>query len=84
MSSFSSLGSIPTCVGQPGTLDEFVQFSRVYPHVCGAACYPSGVEKDVSGLSPRVWGSLSGMCIAPSAMGSIPTCVGQPGRFGLY
>ena len=35
-------------------------------------------RKKYSGLSPRVWGSLAYIDALVVAVGSIPTCVGQP------
>ena len=46
--------------------------------MCGAAALHSGLEDEVEGLSPRVWGSRPAPPVAVSLPGSIPTCVGQP------
>ena len=74
----SSLGSIPTCVGQPEWPGSTRIVVRVYPHVCGAAQGRSHASGLGTGLSPRVWGSPSIGSFHRYMAGSIPTCVGQP------
>ena len=71
-------GSIPTCVGQPGTPARPDSPPEVYPHVCGAATPARRVFRCVQGLSPRVWGSPVLAYRPATQHRSIPTCVGQP------
>ena len=52
-----SLGSIPTCVGQPVRPVPGCRGYTVYPHVCGATAFPSSIRIRPAGLSPRVWGN---------------------------
>ena len=55
--------SIPTCVGQPQLFFVSMRMKPVYPHVCGAASACMLSSAFLSGLSPRVWGSLQpGIC----------------------
>ena len=37
LSACFTIGSIPTCVGQPATCVRAAKNGEVYPHVCGAA-----------------------------------------------
>ena len=72
------LRSIPTCVGQPRPGCPSSPGGPVYPHVCGAAQPTWWGGGQGQGLSPRVWGSLHVLLLVLIAVGSIPTCVGQP------
>ena len=71
-------GSIPTCVGQPDSCSNDQKIHQVYPHVCGATYRLPCVPTVRKGLSPRVWGNLSGFANTVKNSRSIPTCVGQP------
>ena len=51
-----SLGSIPTCAGQPVAFIRPTTEGEVYPHVCGAACPRRSRSAQSRGLSPRVSG----------------------------
>ena len=54
----SSLGPIPTCVGQPqGQYPDGIS-GLAYPHVCGATGPWLVMMLGCRGLSPRVWGNL--------------------------
>ena len=75
------IGSIPTCVGQPCRLALLATSQTVYPHVCGAAIRIGLLFWVRRGLSPRVWGSRLCMMRLTLFSRSIPTCVGQPGRW---
>ena len=73
-----SIGSIPTCAGQPSGWLACVGCQGVYPHVCGAAKLPDMATSPVRGLSPRVRGSHRRWFGLPTDDRSIPTCAGQP------
>ena len=73
-------GSIPTCAGQPQQPESMLSAQRVYPHVCGAAWRVVALQIFQSGLSPRVRGSRDCTDAVRRAVGSIPTCAGQPSR----
>ena len=75
------MGSIPTCVGQPGHTMTARALRPVYPHVCGAAPLSFARRRRGKGLSPRVWGSHLRRHMSPGYVRSIPTCVGQPAHW---
>ena len=51
-------GSIPACAGEPATSPASCTRIRVYPRVCGGARRRRARRMGLSGLSPRVRGSL--------------------------
>ena len=53
----SSPGSIPTCVGEPFTINGASAGLQVYPHVCGGTPGRKLLSWLIPGLSPRVWGN---------------------------
>ena len=77
---FNIARSIPTCAGQPEWLWVCRTACWVYPHVCGAAGLMRRDVKTLTGLSPRVRGSLIIQQRALRWLRSIPTCAGQPNR----
>ena len=70
--------SIPTCAGQPAIPRPCPCLYAVYPHVCGAAIQIDMSGLLAAGLSPRVRGSHTSLAVHAHALGSIPTCAGQP------
>ena len=74
----SSAGSIPTCVGQPSAPQDADVPTEVYPHVCGATLDKASTDCGDTGLSPRVWGNRHQRHALSLVCRSIPTCVGQP------
>ena len=64
-----------------GALSEHISIvprQRVYPRVCGGARSIRCHRRLVSGLSPRVRGSLVGLSQDVVLVGSIPACAGEP------
>ena len=59
-----------------GTLD--VSEITVYPRVCGGTLEWTANPDVGSGLSPRVRGHQTKLCIVIDAPGSIPACAGAP------
>ena len=80
LSSSSSGGSIPTCVGQPSHSHDARLARKVYPHVCGATPPAEQQGQGQRGLSPRVWGNPGLAQVRENRQRSIPTCVGQPAK----
>ena len=76
--------SIPTCAGQPAIPRPCPCLYAVYPHVCGAAIQIDMSGLLAAGLSPRVRGSHTSLAVHAHALGSIPTCAGQPRSLTVY
>jgi len=71
-------GSIPACAGEPGCRLSCMPQWRVYPRVCGGAPRRGTLCRVLSGLSPRVRGSLFANPQLSLLTGSIPACAGEP------
>ena len=71
-------GSIPACAGEPRQGSGRRADDRVYPRVCGGAILPTAAGQTVTGLSPRVRGSLIDDHLGGDRRGSIPACAGEP------
>ena len=74
------VGSIPARAGEPSFSRSKSSFIRVYPRACGGASKPRAMFSPVSGLSPRVRGSLSSGADRYGALGSIPARAGEPAQ----
>ncbi len=73
-------GSIPACAGEPVFKCCPVPRFRVYPRVCGGARGSDDRPIALTGLSPRVRGSLVLSVDRQRNQGSIPACAGEPSR----
>ena len=71
-------GSIPACAGEPKRLGSWGLRRWVYPRVCGGAVMAHVTLDRISGLSPRVRGSLVNGTQSTGAGRSIPACAGEP------
>ena len=71
-------GSIPACAGEPHDALILLNYSTVYPRVCGGT--PPGKESPVwqKGLSPRVRGNPTATTVHLDTARSIPACAGEP------
>ena len=75
---------IPTCVGNaPDSIPCNSQLT-VHPHVCGERYNVRAAIRGGNGSSPRVWGTLLGVCHNPAILRFIPTCVGNAFIFPLF
>ncbi len=75
---YGGVGSIPACTGKPMVAVASPSVAPVYPRVYGEASSGQSRTKTITGLSPRVRGSLlarAGWCTSD---GSIPACTGKP------
>ena len=70
--------SIPACAGEPQPPQSRPRLRLVYPRVCGGAGLRNKMASYVTGLSPRVRGSLARRSGLISTGGSIPACAGEP------
>ncbi len=68
---------IPTRVGKSSVRWPGNAGRTVHPHACGEVPFSARIGPTLSGSSPRVWGSLSALYLAPFASRFIPTRVGK-------
>ncbi len=74
--------SIPTCVGLTPPARRRACCTLVHPHVRGAHTSTATLRLDLSGPSPRAWGSRRQRPGDAAPPRSIPTCVGLTGWSG--
>ncbi len=72
------LGTIPACAGEPCWAPQQAKAGRDYPRVCGGTKTWPAASNPVLGLSPRVRGNPSTICLNRSRAGTIPACAGEP------
>ena len=71
-------GSIPACAGEPCRRGARGTPMSVYPRVCGGTAGGAHQTRAMFGLSPRVRGNPSGLCLWCEWVRSIPACAGEP------
>ena len=71
---------IPTCVGNGESRRLPLPAWAVHPHVCGERAWPTSQAHRRTGSSPRVWGTVIELILAPGCLRFIPTCVGNGWR----
>src|SRR5690625_6155813 len=71
-------GSIPMCMGPPGTERRRSSHEGVYPHVYGATQTKPLCRQSLPGLSPCVWGHLAAATSDLTIPGAIPMCMWPP------
>ena len=71
-------GSIPACAGNPRIVPASPPQAGVHPRVCGESGRRRRRRPECMGPSPRVRGIPGPPPPAPSSMGSIPACAGNP------
>ena len=75
---FSIIGSIPACAGEPRSVACCALPSAVYPRVCGGTYDITTQILALPGLSPRVRGNQTRRRCCIIGVGSIPACAGEP------
>ena len=68
---------IPTHVGNTSPLPSRASGTPVHPHACGEHRRDDEIEFPQPGSSPRMWGTLAGLCHAVLGERFIPTHVGN-------
>ena len=68
---------IPTCVGNGSVCPCALDRSPVHPHVCGEREVAVYSQTNLSGSSPRVWGTVGHPIGGFMMTRFIPTCVGN-------
>ncbi len=68
---------IPACVGNAVAGVLFLFAGAVHPRVCGERSALAAIESNLSGSSPRVWGTLPLLHLHLHLRRFIPACVGN-------
>ena len=77
-SQVDTMGSIPACAGEPGSVRRRWGIIRVYPRVCGGTGDKIKTLLRTRGLSPRVRGNRVLDRDGRRRRRSIPACAGEP------
>ena len=70
---------IPTCMGNALCSVISRESATVHPHVHGERLYTAVVVANLTGSSPRAWGTRCQMRLLMFALRFIPTCMGNAG-----
>ena len=70
--------SIPACAGEPANHPTKRNTPKVYPRVCGGTAGKLIINRNASGLSPRVRGNRTRRTPRKTGSRSIPACEGEP------
>ena len=72
-------GSIPACAGEPTFYASVSPLVTVYPRVCGGTCHGRRLDSQLTGLSPRVRGTLIYRNVHDHYLGLSRVCGGTIG-----